>query len=142
LKKKRYDVVGKTCTVSDITGNNTIIEDGHLRSVAHLLRFGEEYDEKYLGTTEIRGILCDHWFINFTGDLGSYKNHYWTYEMYFSVKEWSIRGSRLHRIPVSAYLHGYRYNSTTGRHGITPDVYRVWEFIDFVPGMKTNFTTD
>jgi hypothetical protein len=83
--------------------------------------------------------MCDHWYINFTGDIGLHKNYFWTYDMYFSVKDWNIRGSRLHRIPITAEMKGYRYNSTTNRHSLTPDVYRIWDFIDFVPGILICF---
>lgn len=97
----------------------------HVVTTSQFLRFGEEFDETYIGIEMVRGILCHRWqSCNFTeGGRANY-----TIDYYFTVSNWSYYPNM---IPVQIILNGTRPdNSTQGIHS----VYNVYSFINFRPG--------
>lgn len=121
------------CTVETISSNNSIIENGHLRSSIHLFHFGEIYNEIYLGRTVVRGIVCDHWYTNFTITQGG-RQLFLVLEYYFAVSEWKIRDSHAWRIPVRAELFGYPISNFTHRPNMrVKELHRIFDFTDYQP---------
>ena len=98
----RIDSHGK-CQVTKINSNSSLVKDGNLRSVNSLLRFGDDYNYKYMGKHFVRNIECDRWWVNFTSN-----GHFNVVNYYFSVEEWTIDRYGKHRVPIRVEFESYK----------------------------------
>jgi len=120
---KAFNVTNGIC-VSDGPLNNFTAS---LRTVNQLLQFGAEYNETYVGVSNVRGVPCNSWISNILYTSGSVV-HNLTLQFYFTVPSWGFREENVTTKPMRATLIGTRtYPNTT--------VYLVnhyYEFINFI----------
>jgi len=94
--------------------------------------------------TWVRGIHCDHWFINFTGNpfnfsdtahSGSHMYQHWTFELFFTELEWLNPGN-FKQVPIRAILTGV---SLRNSHRYLPNFERTFDYSSFIPGKQPNY---
>ena len=100
----------------------------HVVTSSQFLRFGEEFNETYLGIYMARGIPCHRWQSCNVSDDG---NISYTIDYYFTQSNWSYYPDML---PVQVIVNGTRPDNTSNPNGPTHEVYNVYSFINFRPG--------
>jgi hypothetical protein len=125
-EKHHFTIKNGKCEVKKISSNDSLVNDGNLKSVNSVLRFGDDYDEKYMGLHTVRNIECDRWWINFT--RGS---HFYVVNYYFSVENWVIDRYGKHRVPIRVEFE--RYPILPGHvHAVNyPDFWLYFDYIRF-----------
>lgn len=104
---------------AQLTANGTA---AHITTASQFLRFGEQFNETYIGVEIVRGIPCHRWQSCNISE-GSPTNY--TVDYYFTMANWSGEPSM---IPVQVVVNGTRPdNSTATIH----QVYNVYSFINF-----------
>ena len=93
----------------------------HIVTPSQFLRFGEEYNETYIGMEMVRGIPCHRWQSCNTSE-GSLTNY--TIDYYFTVADWTPG-----MVPVQIVVNGTRPNN-----GTIHQVFNVYSFVNFRPG--------
>lgn len=91
----------------------------HITTPSQFLRFGEQFNETYIGKEMVRGIPCHRW--QSCNTSGNY-----TIDYYFTQTDWNPS-----MIPVQVVVNGTRFDSITGR---MHRVFNVYSFGNFRPG--------
>lgn len=132
---------GNNCTVSSTNHSepghfNFFGRGPHIESVAKLFKFGKEYNETYIGISDVRGIRCHHWRSCIS------RNHFsFHVDYYFTVPEWRTPRSKLNSTVVRAVVNGsfpahiYRNGTQVQTNGTTK-FFNVYDFMDFHPGSR------
>ena len=100
----------------------------HVVTTSQFLRFGEEFNETYIGMEMVRGIPCHRWqSCNVTeGGRANY-----TIDYFFTVSNWSYYPNM---IPVQIIVNGTRPDNFSQDDSPIHSVYNVYSFINFRPG--------
>lgn len=102
-------------------------DTAHVVTASQFLRFGEEFNETYIGIELVRGIPCHRWqSCNITeGGLANY-----TIDYFFTQTNWSRNPNM---IPVQIIVNGTRTEGN-GSNSTVHQVYNVYSFINFQSG--------
>ena len=100
----------------------------HVVTTSQFLRFGEEFNETYIGIEMARGIPCHRWQSCNISEDGRIR---YTIDYYFTQSNWSYYPIML---PVQVILNGTRPDNFSDPSSSTHRVYNVYSFINFQPG--------
>ncbi|XP_063960121.1 uncharacterized protein LOC129266666 [Lytechinus pictus] len=103
---------------------------GHINGTNAVFRFGEEYNETYMGMTTVRGIPANHWqrCVYAPG-----ANITFRLDFYFSNASFHLQ-SGANAIPLRATINGSAVNRTTQQ---MYNFYHNYEYLEVEPGPIT-----
>lgn len=123
----------KSCTAAPLSANSSrfarrlfgasfVNGTAHIGAPSQFLRFGEEFNETYIGMEMVRGVPCHRWQSCNVSE-GSLTNY--TVDYYFTQVDWTPS-----MVPFQIVLNGTRPNND----GTVHQVFNVYSFVNFRPG--------